>query len=63
VGAYYVFDCLSDLAADWFSDRMLGNFFMITCPYLYELDTIAYFALQKHLHSFHATTPFSTRPR
>jgi pyruvate,water dikinase len=54
-GAFYVFDCLSDLAADWFSDRMLGNFFMITCPYLYQLDTIAYFALQKHLHSFHAT--------
>jgi hypothetical protein len=54
-GAFYVFDCLSDLAADWFSDRMLGNFFMITCPYLYELETIAYFALQKHLHSFHAT--------
>lgn len=54
-GAYYIFDCLSDLAADWFSDRMLGNFFMITCPYLYELDTIAYFALQKNLHSFHAT--------
>jgi pyruvate,water dikinase len=55
VGAYYVFDCLSDLAGDWFSDRMLGNFFMITCPYLYELDTIAYFALEKNLHSFHAT--------
>lgn len=54
-GAYYIFDCLSDLAADWFSDRMLGNFFMITCPYLYQLDTIAYFALLKHQHSFHAT--------
>ncbi len=54
-GAYYIFDCLSDLAADWFSDRMLGNFFMITCPYLFELRTIAYFALQKHVHSFHAT--------
>lgn len=54
-GAFYIFDCLSDLAADWFSDRMLGNFFMITCPYLYEMDTIAYFALQKNLHSFHAT--------
>jgi len=54
-GAYYVFDCLSDLAADWLSDRMLGNFFMIACPYLYELDTVAYFALLKHEHSFHAT--------
>lgn len=55
VGAFYVFDCLSDLAADWFSDRMLGNFFMIACPYLYELDTIAYFGLLKNQHSFHAT--------
>ena len=31
-GAFYVFDCLSDLAADWYSDQMLGNFFMLTCP-------------------------------
>ncbi len=54
-GAFYVFDCLSDLAADWFSDRMLGNFFLITCPYLYKLDTLAYFALLKNEHSFHAT--------
>ncbi|MCX6905419.1 MAG: pyruvate, phosphate dikinase [Verrucomicrobia bacterium] len=56
-GAYYIFDCLSDLAAGWFSDRMLGNFFMIACPYLYELETITYFALQKNVHSFHATQP------
>lgn len=53
-GAFYIFDCLSDLAVDWFSDRMLGNFFMIACPYLYELDTLAYFALIKRQHSFHA---------
>jgi pyruvate, water dikinase len=55
-GAFYIFDCLSDLAADWFSDRMLGNFFMIACPYLYELNTLAYFALEKNVHSFHATS-------
>ena len=30
VGTYYVFDCLSDLATDWYSDAMLGNFFMLT---------------------------------
>jgi hypothetical protein len=54
-GAYYVFDSLSDLAVDWYSDRMLGNFFMIACPFLYQLDTIAYFALMKNHHSFHAT--------
>ncbi len=56
-GAFYVFDCLSDLAADWFSDRMLGSFFMIACPYLYELQTLAYFALLKNQHSPHATQP------
>ncbi|MFA5863415.1 MAG: PEP/pyruvate-binding domain-containing protein [Phycisphaerae bacterium] len=54
-GAYYVFDCLSDLAGDWYSDRMLGNFFMIACPFLYEFETVAYFALLKNHHSFHAT--------
>lgn len=51
-GAYYVFDSLSDLAADWYSDLMLGNFFMVTCPYLYELDTVTYFALLRDRHSF-----------
>lgn len=54
-GACYVFDWLSDLAADWYSDRMLGNFFLITCPFLFDLDTIAYFGLRKNQHSFHAT--------
>src|SRR4030042_238539 len=53
-GAYYVFDCLSDLAADWYSDLMLGNFFMVTCPYLYELDTVTYFALLRDSHSHEA---------
>jgi hypothetical protein len=53
-GTFYVFDCLSDLAADWFSDLMLGNFFMVTCPYLYELETVTYFALLRSSHSFDA---------
>jgi len=53
-GAHYVFDCLSDLAADWYSDLMLGNFFMVTCPYLYELETIAYFGILRDLHSLEA---------
>ncbi len=51
-GACYVFDCLSDLAADWYSDLMLGNFFMVTCPYLYEMKTFTYFALLRDGHSF-----------
>jgi pyruvate,water dikinase len=49
-GACYVFDCLSDLAADWYSDRMLGNFFMLTCPYLYDFETATYFALLRNHH-------------
>ena len=28
----------------WHSDLMIGNFFKVTCPFLYELDTVAYFA-------------------
>jgi hypothetical protein len=55
-GAFYVFDCLSDLAADWYSDLMLGNFFMVTCPYLYDLDTVTYFALLRDGHSFDAVS-------
>ncbi len=50
IGACYVFDSLSDLAVDWYSNVMLGNFFMIICPYLYELKTVAYFALFRHYH-------------
>ncbi len=49
---YYVFDCLSYLLEAWATDLMIGNFFMVTCPYLYELDTIAYFALLRNSHSF-----------
>src|SRR3989339_74408 len=56
-GAYYVFDSYSELTVDCYSDRMLGNFFMLTCPYLYRLETVAYFAILRHRHSYHATQP------
>lgn len=58
-GAFFVFDCLSDLSADWYSDQMIGNFFMLTCPYLYDLETVAYFGLLRNYHSLHATGPIS----
>ena len=57
--ALYVFDCLSELAANWCSDRMVGNFFMLTCPRLYDVGAIAYFSLLRDRHSFHATGPIS----
>jgi hypothetical protein len=49
---YYVFDCLSDLLSAWATDLMIGNFFLIICPYLFELNTIAYFAILRRSHSF-----------
>jgi hypothetical protein len=58
-GGYYVFDSLSDLAADWYSDSMLGNFFMLTCPYLYDVKAIAYFALLRGRHAPDASTPIA----
>jgi hypothetical protein len=56
-GVYYVFDSLSELALDCFSERMIGNFFMLTCPYLLSLDAIAYFMVLRHYHSHHAALP------
>jgi hypothetical protein len=54
-GAFYVFDCLSDLLSAWATDQVIGNFFQVTCPYLFELDTVAYFALLRGSHSFKTT--------
>ena len=50
-GAAYVFDCLSDLAVDWYSDRMVANFFMLTCPYLFDFETETFFSLLRSRHS------------
>ncbi len=49
---FYVFDCLSDLLMAWATDLMIGNFFVITCPYLFELNTVAYFSILRNRHSF-----------
>ncbi len=51
---FYVFDNLSWLVAEWATDELLANFFKVTCPYLYELDTVAFFALTRDMHS-HST--------
>ena len=52
--AFYVFDCLSDLQTAWATDLMMGNFFQVTCPYLFILDTVAFFPLIRGKHSFQA---------
>ncbi len=48
----YVFDCLTDLLEHWHSDLMIGNFFKAICPYLYDLDTVAYFAIRRNYHTY-----------
>lgn len=50
--AFYVFDCLSDLQVAWSTDLMMGNFFCVTCPYLFELDTVAYFPVLLDHHDY-----------
>jgi pyruvate, water dikinase len=59
-GSVFLFDCLSELAPDWNSDRMLGNFFMLTCPYLHDRAALAYFAVFRNYHSFHAAKPIAS---
>lgn len=52
--AFYVFDCLSELQAAWATDLMMGNFFRVTCPFLFTLDTVAYFPVLRGMHSTYA---------
>jgi hypothetical protein len=53
-GVMYVFDNLSALVVEWATDELLANFFQITCPFLSELNTIAYFALTRGQHAHQA---------
>ncbi len=52
--AFYVFDCLSELQTAWATDLMMGNFFQVTCPFLFQLDTIAFFPIIRGKHSLQA---------
>lgn len=50
--AFYVFDSLSDLQVAWSTDLMMGNFFCVTCPYLFLLDTVALFPVLRGHHDY-----------
>jgi hypothetical protein len=47
---FFIFDNLSALVEEWATDELLSNFFQVTCPFLRELDTVAYFALTRGQH-------------
>ncbi len=48
---FFIFDNLSTLVEEWATDELLANFFQITCPFLGELGTVAYFALTRGRHA------------
>jgi pyruvate,water dikinase len=50
----FIFDNLSTLVEEWATDESLANFFQITCPYLFELEDVAYFALRRGQHGHSA---------
>ena len=57
--AFYVFDCLSELQTAWATDLMMGNFFRVTCPFLFSLDTVAFFPVLRGKHSVAAINKIS----
>ena len=50
----FIFDNLSTLVEEWATDELLTNFFQITCPYLFALEDVAYFALRRGQHGHSA---------
>ncbi len=50
----YIFDNLSDLVDEWATDELLANFFQVTCPYLFQIGALAYFALRRGQHGHSA---------
>jgi hypothetical protein len=60
LGVAYVFDNLSTLVQPWATDELLANFFQVMCPYLYQLDTIAYFALLRGSHAYETVAKIAT---
>lgn len=46
-----VFESLTGMAELWGGEDALAEFYASACPHLYELDTIAYWVLEKDAHS------------
>ncbi len=56
-GALYVFDSLTHLADAWQSDQSMGNFFRLTCPRLWSLETVTYFSMRRDKHADQGIEP------
>ena len=49
---YYIFDNLSSLVSEWATDELLANFYRVTCPFIFELKGLAYFAISRGQHDY-----------
>ncbi|HON77363.1 MAG TPA: helix-turn-helix domain-containing protein [Spirochaetota bacterium] len=58
-GSFYVFDSLTGMNELWKDERAIVDFFSFTCPKLYDLNTIAYWILEKDAHSTKALAELS----
>jgi transcriptional regulator with XRE-family HTH domain len=50
-GARYIFDSLTGMQDLWGDENNTYKFFTYMCPRLYDLDTVAYWILEKEAHS------------
>ncbi|MBN1644039.1 MAG: hypothetical protein JW856_04405 [Dehalococcoidales bacterium] len=48
----YIFDNLSSLVSEWATDELLANFYRVTCPFIFELKCLAYFAIGRGQHDY-----------
>ena len=55
-GAFFVFDCLSELQKYWFSDLMICNFFVLLNPFLQQQEAMAYQAIIYKRHTYDTIT-------
>ncbi len=55
----FVFDMFTDLARELLSERMIGNFFTLTCPYINAVGSVAYFGVLRHFHAYYAMQPIN----
>ncbi|UYP48149.1 hypothetical protein NEF87_004434 [Candidatus Lokiarchaeum ossiferum] len=53
-GIYYIFDHLTNLAVEWFSDVMIANFFVLIAPFLKKNDSIGYFIIKRDSNASHS---------
>lgn len=53
-GIYYIFDHLTNLAVEWFSDVMIANFFVLIAPFLKKFESIGYFIIKRDSNASHS---------